>query len=127
MSTPTITSKGNAELAELAYTPTGRDRKGGEAARTELARRVANGSKFAGKYIPVRTTAPEAAPARVTDAQVDDLLARAKRVANKLAGDIAGEVAEPGDIVRTKIRLRKDLLGALADLGAEEFLRTFAG
>lgn len=112
-------------LAAIALTRTPKGALTAEAkrARVEIDRRDAN---RAARRAARATTAPVTS-SRVTVAQVDDLMVQAKRAANKLAGEYAGELAEPGDIVRTKIRLRKDLLGALDNLGAEEFLRIYVG
>jgi hypothetical protein len=87
MSTP-VSRKSNEALGKLGYTSTGRDRKGGEAARAELDRRVANGSRFAGKYIPARKATAAVAPtasSRVSEAQVDDMLTQARKMATAIA------------------------------------------
>lgn len=84
----TVSRKSNPDLAKLAFTPTGRDRKGGEAARDELNRRIANGSRFAGNHVPAgKASTPAVAPAssRVTVTQADALLAQARKMANAIA------------------------------------------
>jgi hypothetical protein len=110
-------------LAAIALTRTDKGNLTAEAkrARVEIDRRDANRDARRA----ARTTAP-AASSRVTEAQVVDLLAQARKVANRVAAESAAEVAEPGTFVSTKIKLRRDLLVALDRMGAEEFLATFA-
>lgn len=121
MNTPEFRMGSTALLAAaMERTDKGNLTAGAKRARVEIERRDA---KRAPKVTPVTSSAPAA---KVTDAQVVDLLAQARKVAGRVAAEAAGQLAQPGDIVRTKIRLRKDLLVALDRMGAEEFLATFA-
>ena len=124
ISTSTTEREFNMSSAELLAAAMERTAKGNltigaKRARTEIERRDRKRELKAGKV----TVAPAA---KVTDAQVDDLVKQARKVASRIAGQTAGEVAEPGDFLRTKIRLRKDLLVALDRMGAQDFLATFA-
>lgn len=101
--------------AAMVRTEKGNLTAGAQRARKEIERRDAKRDR---KVV----VAPAA---KVTEVEVDDLVKQARRVANRIAAQTAGEVAEPGDIVRTKINLRRDLLTALDNMGAEEFLAHF--
>lgn len=108
--------------AAMERTAGGSHTAGAKRARVEIARRDAKRNPVAPV---VASSAPVVEAGMVDEAGAADLLAHARKVAGRIAADTAGEVAEPGNIVRTKIRLRKDLLVALDNLGPAEFLATF--
>lgn len=125
MAKSNLTKKSFDALAAIALTRTDKGNLTAEAkrARVEIDRRDANRAARRAARV---ATAPVAS-SRVTDAQVDDLLAQARKVANRVAHESAVEVAPaPGKFVTTKLALRRDLLVALDAMGAQEFLATFA-
>jgi hypothetical protein len=114
-------------LAAIALTRTPKGALTAEAkrARVEIDRRDAN---RAARRAARSGATTQVASSRVTEEQVVDLLAQARKVANRVAHQSATEVAPAeGEFVRTKLALRRDLLVALDKMGAQEFLATFAG